>query len=290
MCLWAISMLPTALFSYLVDPLNDLGKQVDSKIAAYNIKPILNQLWQSISTEFNLDGNGYLNVNPQAVRLSSFNLNGSLLNFSVGLSAKPVVTTISNAQPLKPLPNLSIYVPANGFQVYLDLQENYNHLTKIVNQQVAGQNMHFAGKEFIVDSTRVSGIGTKIVMKVDFSGSSTGTIYLVGTPTYDAKMHELSFPDLTFDLQTKTWILKTAKWMLNGPITNTIRQKATYNFSQFLTDNKAKIQSQLTRDLGNNIHSDVSIQGMDIQTIYPTAEKLIVRTLSTGQVKVKVVM
>jgi hypothetical protein len=278
------------LIQYISGPLNDLGKQVDAKIAGYNVKPMVEQLWKNLAGEFKLDNVGYLNINPQTVRLSGFNLNGSLLNFSVGLSAKPVVTVVSAQQPAKPLPNLTAYTPANGFNIYLDLVEGYDHLTNMVNQQLVGQSTVVAGKEFVVDNTKIYGIGKQMVVQVDFKGSNTGTIYLVGTPTYNAATHVLSFPDLTFDLQTKAWMLKTAKWMFNGKITEAIRQRATYNFSKFLAENKAKIQSQLSRNMGNNIRSDVNLQDMDILDIYPTAEKLIIRTFSNGQIKVKVVM
>src|SRR5476651_140975 len=190
------------LIQYITDPLNDLGKQVDAKIASYNVRPMIEQMWKNIAAEYKIPDAGYLYVNPQAVRLSSFNLSGSLLNFSVGLSAKPFVTTVATAQPAKPLPNLSVYTPANGFNIYLDLVENYDHLTSVVNQQVAGQSTKVAGNEFIVDKTKVYGLGRQIVMQIDFKGSSTGTIYLVGTPTYNPQTHDLSFPDLSFDLQT----------------------------------------------------------------------------------------
>jgi hypothetical protein len=85
-------------------------------------------------------------------------------------------------------------------------------------------------------------------------------------------------------------MLKAAKWMFNGQITEMIRRRATYNFSKFISDSKTRIQSELSRDMGNGITSQVTIQNLDIQAIYPTSEKLIIRTLSTGQVKVKVVM
>jgi hypothetical protein len=278
------------LIEYINQPLNDLGKMVDAKIAAYNIRPMVEELWKNIATEMKVGDVGYVSINPQSVRLSSFNLNGSLLNFSVGLSATPVVTTVSNPPPVKPLPNLSIYVPANGFNVYLDLLENYDHLSKMVNEQVVGQKMDVAGKEFVVTNTKVWGIGKQIAMQIDFAGSNTGTIYLVGTPTYDPATHIISFPDLSFDLQTKAWMLKAAKWMFNGKITNTIRERSSYNLTQFIADSKKRLQKELSRDLGNNIHSEVTIKDLDIQAIYPTSEKLIIRTLSDGQLKVKVVM
>jgi Domain of unknown function (DUF4403) len=278
------------LIAFIKTPLNNLGAQVDVRIAGYNLKPMIEQLWKNISAEVKLGDVGYLNVNPIAVRLSGFSLNGSSLNFSVGLSAKPVVTTVSNPQPSNPLPNLTSYVPANGFNIYLDLLENYDHLTNIVNQQVAGQSIEVAGNTFTVDHVKVYGIGTKMVMAVDFKGTSTGIIYLVGTPVYSTTTHELSFPDLSFDIQTKAWMLKAAKWMFNGKITDIIRQKATYNFSKFIADNKTKLQKELSRDLGNNIRSEVTIKDLDIQAIYPASDQLVIRTLSNGQIKVKVVM
>jgi len=154
------------LIQFLSGPLGDLGKEVDRKIAVYNIRPMVEQLWTNIATEIKMEDIGYLSINPQSVRLSSFSLNGSQLSFSVGLSAKPVVTTVSVATPPKPLPNLTTYVPAKGFNVYLDLVENYDHLTNMVNQQVAGQNIKVAGNEFIVDKTRVFGIGKQISTSV----------------------------------------------------------------------------------------------------------------------------
>jgi len=278
------------LIQYIKDPLNDLGKQVDARIAAYNVKPMVQRIWQNLATESKAGDYGYVSINPESVRLSNFSLNGSLLSFSVGLSARPVFTTVSNPQPVKPMPNLSVYKPSKGFNVYLDMVESYDHLTKMVNQQVKGMSAEVAGKQFVVNDTKISGLGKQIVMQVDFGGSTTGTIYLVGTPTYDAAKHELSFPDLSFDLQTKTWMLKAAKWMFNGKITDMIRQRAIYNFSKLIADNKTELQKQLSRDMGNGIHSDVTIQDLDIQAIYPTQDKLIIRTLLDGQIRVKVVM
>lgn len=122
------------LITYLKGPLGDLGKQVDNKIAAFSLKPMFEQLWKNMSDEYNMGNAGYLNINPQSVCLSNFSLNGSTLNFSVGITAKPIVTLVSAPQPAKPLPRLTDYTPSNGFSVYLDLQENYDHLSSEVNQ------------------------------------------------------------------------------------------------------------------------------------------------------------
>lgn len=278
------------LIGYIKGPLNNLGAQVDTKIAAFSLKPMFDQLWKNMSEEYKAGDVGFLNINPQSVCVSNFSLTGTVLNFSVGLTAKPIVTLVSAPQPAKPLPALTSYTPANGFNIYLDLLENYDHLSSTINQQVTGQTIKVAGNEFIVDNVKIYGIGTKIAMMVDFGGTTSGTIYLVATPTYNTVTHELSFPDLTFDLQTRAWMLKTAKWMFNGAITDAIKKRATYNCSKFIADSKKNIETQMSRTFDNGIHSDVSISNLDIMQIYPTAEKLIVRTLSTGQIKVSMKM
>jgi hypothetical protein len=278
------------LVDFLKPQLNALGGQVDAKVASYSLKPVFDQLWKNMANEYKLADAGFLYVNPQSVCLSNFSLNGTQLSFSVGLTAKPLVTTVSTPQTTGPLPALSPYTAANGFNIYLDLQDSYDHLTAMANQQVDGQSAKIAGNTFIVDHVKVYGIGTKVAMEVNFSGTNTGTIYLVATPTYDPDTHVLSFPDLKFDLKTEAWMLKTAKWMFNGIITDLVRKRATYDFSKWIADGKARLQSQLSRDMGNNIHTDVTIDNLGIQQIFPTQEKMIVRTLSTGHVKVRVVM
>ena len=278
------------LIGYLADPLNKLGAQVDDKIAAFDVKPMVLQLWNNMAGEIKLPDIGYLNLNLQSVRLSSFNLSGSVLNFSVGISAKPVVSTVSNNPPLKPLPNLSAYTPASGFNIFLDINEDYDKLTDMVNQQVVGQVIPIAGKQFIITGTKVYGIGKQIVMAVDFKGSMTGTIYLVGTPVYNPQTRELSFPDMNFDIQTKSWMLHAAKWMFSNKITDAIRDKAKYNLTQFLNDSKLKLQTQMSKDMGNGVRSDVTITDLNINNIFPVADKLVLRTYSSGQIKVKVVL
>ena len=85
-------------------------------------------------------------------------------------------------------------------------------------------------------------------------------------------------------------MLNMAKLLFNGKITDMIRQRATYNFAKLIVDNKLELQKELSRTMGTGIRSDVIIKDLDIHAIYPTQDKLIISTLSHGQIKVKVVM
>ena len=47
------------LIQYITPQLNDLGKQVDAKVAAYNVKPMIAQLWQNLDSETKMGDVGF---------------------------------------------------------------------------------------------------------------------------------------------------------------------------------------------------------------------------------------
>lgn len=277
------------LIDFVRGPLNNLGAKVDEKVAGVDFKPQIQNLWNKVSTEIKLGDFGYLSVNPEALRLSALNLNGSVLNISVGMSAKPVITTESNQQPIAQLPDLSDYTPGNGFNIYLDLLASYDTLTKYVNKEVAGQTINIGRRKFTTTNARVYGIGNqKIVIAVDFKGSRKGTIYLTGTPNYNSISHELTFPDLAFDIKTRDLLLRIAKWLLNEKITTTLREKAKYDFTNILNDSKQKLQNEMNRNLGDNIVLSGQVNDLNIQDIYPAKSRLLLRTFANGKLKISI--
>ena len=55
------------LIEYINQPLNDLGKMVDAKIAAYNIRPMVEELWKNIATEMKVGDVGYVSIDRKSV-------------------------------------------------------------------------------------------------------------------------------------------------------------------------------------------------------------------------------
>jgi len=84
-------------------------------------------------------------------------------------------------------------------------------------------------------------------------------------------------------------MLKTTKLLFNGKITRH-DPPARYQFAKLIVGNKLELQKELSRTMGTGIRSNVIIKDLDIHAIYPTQDKLIIRTVSDGQIKVKVVM
>lgn len=276
------------LVSYATPPLNNLGVKVDEKVGSVDFRPQAVIFWNEISKEIKLGDLGFLMIHPLSVRASAFDFTGgSILNFSFGLSAKPVISSQSNPPSLFLLPELTSYQPASGFNINLDMFANYDSLSKKINEQVAGQVIKIGHKRFVIVNAKLSGIGNQqIVLAVEFKGCRKGTVYLTGTPTYNSITKELTLPDLAFDIQTRDLLLKIAKWIFNKKIETVLESKAKYDLSNLLLNTKNKLQTQLNRNLENNIKIEGEVKSLDIQGIYPTKENLLIRSQSNGSLKV----
>jgi len=268
-------------------PLNSLGSKVDQMVSNVDVKSKITPLWNKISQSIKLGTYGYLNLNPNALRLSSINMSGSILNFSIGLSANPVISTQSKPSTASPLPNLSDFTPGNGFNIYLDLNAGYDTLSQQLNNRVVGKEIKIGHREIKITNAKIYGIGnSKLVVEVTFKGTRKGSIYLVGTPSYNPISHVLTIPDIDFDLQTKSVLLKVAKWLLNDKIISELKSKSVYDLTFKINDEKTKFQSELNRNIGDNIRIIGSVNDLNIESIYPTSTQLQLRVISNGKLAV----
>ena len=278
------------LLSVIRSPLQNLGAKVDQATSQINLKPNAQKVWDKLFQELKVGDFGYLNLNPSALRLSSLNMIDETLNFSIGLNCSPVLSSSSNQSTPTPLPNLSNIQPADGFDIFLDLKTSYDSLTNFLNKELRGKAIPIRkGKKFIITNSRIYGIGnSKLVVEISFKGTRKGTLYFIGTPSYNNVRNNLIVTDLTFDIKTRDVLLHIAKWILNNKITKLLRQQAQYNLTNILNDGKMKFQNELNRNIDNNIELDGTVNYLNVQSIYPSVENLLLRTLSTGKVSVKI--
>jgi hypothetical protein len=275
------------LIGFVKPPLTDLGKEVDKKIGAIDIKPQVKELWKQISGEIALGSYGFLSLNPKTIGIGPLNMTGSRLDFSLALSAKPVLRTESTPPPTSNLPNLTAYTPGNGFRVCLDLFVSYDSLSKYIGAAVNGTVIKLKSKKFIIKKVDIYGIGNeKIVIKVAFGGTRKGVMYMVGTPSYQSLTNEFSIPDLAFDVKTKSLIFKMARWLFNDKISTAIREGVKYNFTPMIEDSRISLQKQLNHDFGSGITSKGTVNDLILQEIYPAKDHVILRVLSEGSLRV----
>lgn len=147
--------------------------------------------------------------------------------------------------------------------------------------------MNLKKKEIIFDSVSVLGaIDKRISLKVNFSGSKRGIIYLQGTPEIDTNKQIVSIPDLEFDLETKHVLLRSAKWMFDKKITEKVRQSAIIDLNPYLDTLKSSIVASLNGEIEEGVNMSGSLAIISLKAIHPREKDLFIRAKATGKLKV----
>lgn len=272
-------------------PIEKACKDFDNSMLKVNLRKEVENLWKMLYEPIPVDTFGFLSFNPSALQLSPITSTANTLQFSLGVTASPQFSLKKEGLPtVGKLPNITPTTQkAEGFLVNLDTRLQYDALTKMVNNQVKGMRIDFGKKHINIIEVQLAGTGNqKLMIKVNFEGSSKGWIYLTGTPKFDTATKELTLPDLDFDLKTRNVLLKSAKWLFDGKLTNTFRQNARYSIADMLAVIKTNVEQQLNKAHGYGISTTGVVKTVTISNIYPAPGFIQVTALIQGNLDVKV--
>ncbi len=289
-CFWGQDITATVM-NAIKKELDASKMQLEQKYGRMDFKPQFQNIWHQLNTPYRIQNLGWLQINPQKVRLNRLYGSANQLNLHLGLSAKPVVRFEKPLNPLSILPNISTYSRNQGFDVNIDAVLNYDSLSAVLTQQVAGKeftfNKGFVRKKFIFGECKLMGSkNEKLTIQVKFSGTDNGYFYLTGKPLYREDKKTLSITELAFDVKSKDALLKAAEWLFSAKITDEIEKKAQYDLSQLLYETKDKMQQQLNREFIKGVTGAGRIEGITISKIFPQPAWLLVRANTKGNFSV----
>lgn len=291
-CFWGQDITKQVL-NGLKAELDASKKELDKQYNSVNLKPRFQQVWDQLTKRYNINNLGWLKINPQRLRINSINAKNDSLYLSLGLSAKPVISFEKPAETPTWIPNLGAYPQAPGFNIFLDAVLRYDSLTTILNKQVAGMEFTFKKfiikKKFVIDSCRMYGAGNeKLIIKINFSGTNTGVVYLLGKPVYNPQTRMLEVTEVDFDIKSKNVLLGSADWLFDKKITNQIRDNAKFSLASYIDTAKVSINKQLNQEWLPGIRSYGNIGDIKLAGIYPMQQYLIIRSNCSGSLSVKV--
>ncbi|MCH2223349.1 MAG: DUF4403 family protein [Crocinitomicaceae bacterium] len=264
--------------------LKELETVIDDEISAVSLKSEVEETWKLLWEPTDLEGYGFLELNPLGMSMGKIRYKGDTAYFNAILKAQPKVLSQPSNQNPSELPKLSTYKDRNGFDITMDIFTNYDSLSAILTREIKGQKLDLKGKEIIFGDISIHGAyNSQMNIKVDFSGDKSGTLYLTGTPVFDPEKQFISFPDLTFDINTKSALIKGAKWMFDKKITTMLREQAAMDLRPHLESMKKELDSSLNMELDEGVTMNGSITKIDIRTIQPLGEQLHIRIHSLGK-------
>ncbi len=274
------------LLDQLKPQLGSFAKMIDQEVAKQDLKPYVLPIWKALQEDIKIDQVGYLRFQPQQLSLGELAMNGSLLTFSIGLKAAPVITPESQSKPVTALPNLSSYQKGNGFEVYTDLAMNYDSLSKQVFSTI--QNESFAlGKEKIrVTYMKLFPANEKLGVEVGFTGTKKGVFYLLGNPEFDSKTGHLKLKNVEYDIATKNVLIKSAKWLLDETIRKKLEEQMDFDMSALVQDTKKSINESLNQKMDYGVQLKGLLTSLDIVGWDINSKNLVVRSKIKGDLQV----
>jgi hypothetical protein len=268
--------------------LKTVEKDIDKEIGSVDLRPDIAATWDLLQEPTDLGGYGFLYLRPSAMAMSSIRYKGDTAYFNALLQAQPTIYLTQQTFTPTKLPKLSEYEDHNGFHISTDIFANYDSLSAVITREVKGLKVDLNGKDVIFGDVKVYGASNRqLHLQVEFSGSKKGTLFLTGTPEFDAEKQFLSFPDLNFDLKTKSALLKSAKWLFNGKITDALRSAAAMDLRPHLQSLKAMITESINADLGDGVRMKGQVYRLQIQLIHPKETELFMRVKAVGKLEIE---
>jgi Domain of unknown function (DUF4403) len=273
--------------------LDSAKSALDKNYGSVDLKPKFQQVWDQLNKAYNIYGMGWLQMNPQRLRINNLFAKDDSLYLYLGLSAKPVISFEKPAEHSSTVPAISDFSRRQGFSVYIDAVLNYDSLSTIMNRQLANKEFDFkkgpVKKKFIIQDCKLVGEGNeKLIIRVNFGGTNEGTVYLTGKPVYNKETRILEIKDIDFDIKSKNALLKSAEWLFSKRITGEISKYTKYDLTSFIDTAKTTINQQLNREWIKGISSYGNMEEIKLVGIYPLSRYLVIRSNCTGILSVRV--
>ena len=269
--------------------LQSLEKDIDRQIESVDIRSSIKDVWRQLEEPMNLNDYGFLYLKPKTIALSpvTFDAANKRAELTAELTAEPLITTNKEQTIYSALPNQTKYNPSQGYALNILVKASYDSLNRIMNKNFVGYKIPYKGKEINVDSLYILGNQEqKLIIQVYFSGSKKGEFYLVGTPFItDDQFFVLT--DLEYDINSKSVLLKTAKWMFDKRILEELNKTAKFDLNPLLNETKTTITNQLNSQLGEGVFLSGTVDRLVVSSIQLGVKGFYLTTEVSGNMKLK---
>ena len=274
------------LMSQIRPELGNLAKMIDAEIGKQDLKPYILPVWKALQEDIKIPATGYLRFQPQSLSVSEINMNGSILNFNVGLTATPTIQSSPWNKPTTALPALTPYKKGSGFEVYTDLKMNYDSLSQQLFEIMKTEQFAMGKEKINITSLKLFPAGEKLGVAVGFTGTKKGTFYLLGNPDFDNTKSSLALKNVEYDIATKNVLIKTAKWMMDETIRKKLEEQMVFDLSDLMNLTKKSIAESLNQTLDGGIKIKGQLKSLSISGWSLQLDALWVRAKTMGDIQV----
>ena len=243
-------------------------------------------VWRKLQEPIEVGPNQWLEFRPRDARVSPITSNGTLvLRTSVNLVMEPRIVNGSKPESTAiPVPPLQLTpLPLEGFHLALPVTLDYGRINQRLEQEMIGQEFRTPlGDSVKVDGVQLYGSGDKLIVALRVSGGVNGTLYATGTPVFDEGLGGFRFVDMDFTVDTRNVLVRSANWMFHENMLSTLQSQAFIDLSGELKTLRSRLNTALTRDLGQGAHLEGEVTKFRPSGVYPTAGGVEVHIIADG--------
>lgn len=257
--------------------------------------PVLNA-WNTLRQPYLLSEQyrTYLMVVPKRVLITPLRFSDNFIRSSIGIEGYTLTTigTRPDVHPAVTLPDLVVVNQVKDeFQVGLLGEATYEEAAKLATAELVGKSYSFRNGQYTVTITNVDlyGQDDNLIVKAGLRGSIDGHIYLRGQPYYNPETQSVSLRNLTYDLETRNLLQRTASWLLQGTLARTMEKQLTFPVGQQLAEAQQAIQERLKNNhLAKGVILNGHLDEIRPDQVYLTPTSLLAVVYARGHLNVTV--
>ncbi len=276
-----------------------LTETLDKQITqAFQIRPQVEEAWNimqkpvSIASQY---GTWWVKLTPQSVEMTPFTTSGDVLKANIGVQAIAEVVAGSNGQtptfrPNTILPQFKMgYNDTDDFGVNLTTDISFAEAEQIAKNLVVGQVFNPGGKTIRVDNLQLFAQNDKMVVSTKFTGDYAGSLYLIGTPKFDAQKNTIYLDNVDYDFQTKDFLLKSANWLFDKTILKKMKEACVFPLDANVLAFKTMMNDQLKNYRMNpNVSIKGAVEDLKVTDIQLQKDKIKIWVTSKGKLNLDV--
>ncbi len=261
---------------------------MDQNIAGWNTEKFTAQLKDSLYKKISVGKYGYFLLDPSAFRVGQLNLIKDSFLISLGVSCHPALSSdpSNHMQAPNALPALLQTENREGVRLYLNLNYDFNFLSKILHDSLYNKVFDIKGRTIVVKDANIRGIADhQIELQIDFAGSNHGSIYLRGTPVLDTAKQTLQIPDIQYSIEGEDLALKIIHSLFRNKIRKSLKGNSYLDIAAYLAANGAMISQILNKELFAGFYTSGSLREAKIIGMLITPQHIQVQIFAAGELK-----
>ncbi|MFM7769015.1 MAG: DUF4403 family protein [Bacteroidota bacterium] len=278
--------------------LEEGARYIDEQAKLTSFKSMADDAWKQMWTPMEIEGYGYLSLNPSDISVSALSGSGLNLKFNIGIQANPIFSVSKEKE--RAIPNLPPLKTNNtsqaGFTFHLPIVSSYEEITTKLAT-------YFNQKEFLsedkkqgiyIHNIQLSGKGNSTLvlemncnLKFGIKKFKNAKLIFTMKPQFNAETQTLELSEVSLQTDKKHVLLNAGTELFQKMICEKIKEAGKTDFKPLINENKQALNQQLNQKINEQTTLQGEVQEIKITGLFPTSDTLIIHTQATGKLNVK---